>query len=82
MLLSLLENTLNKNADEILQYLYDHTNNKKFVFPGELETEFGLSPVKVRNCLEDLKEAILIFESNNGIQISEIGNNYAKTRWV
>ncbi|MBN1499558.1 MAG: helix-turn-helix domain-containing protein [Spirochaetes bacterium] len=73
---------MNKQNEEVLQYLFDHTDSKKFVQTGELETQFGISPSALRNCIEDLKEKIYVFESEYGIQISESGINYAKSRWV
>lgn len=73
---------LNKKTLEILQYLYDYTDNDSFIQLGDIETEFGISVSEVRSHVENLKDYIFVFESDRGIQISESGINFAKTRWV
>ncbi len=48
----------------------------------ELETETGLSGAALRPMLEDLKEESFLLEYPEGLQISESGLYFCKSRWA
>lgn len=73
---------MKKLSEEILQYLYDYSDNNKYVELSTLEVELGKDIFELRCCIEDLKEMIFLFESERGLQISENGINYARSKWV
>lgn len=77
-----MENNLSKETSEILQYLYDKTDSLNYIQMEDLEIEFGISINQIRKYIEILKDDILVFENEMGIQISENGINYAKSRWL
>ena len=66
----------------LLHDIYHNTADGSFVTLDEMETMQGKSGSELRPHLEDLKEAGLINEHEEGFRVSRPGMNYCKTRWV
>ncbi|PKL17097.1 MAG: hypothetical protein CVV49_12855 [Spirochaetae bacterium HGW-Spirochaetae-5] len=70
------------NKYDILHEIFHKAGTDKFMTIDELETETGLSGSALRPMLEDLKEESLLLEHTEGLQISESGLYYCKSRWA
>ena len=66
----------------LLHDIYHDTAGGSFVTLDELETSQGKSGSELRPHLEDLKEAGLINEHEEGFRVSRPGMHFCKTRWV
>lgn len=74
--------TLKDYTKHLLQDIYHKTADGSFVTLYELETIEGASGSELRPHIEDLKEAGLINEHEEGFRVSRPGVNYCRTRWV
>jgi ribosomal protein S19E (S16A) len=70
------------NKIEILQEIFHHAGEKKFISFYEIEILTGCSGADLRPMLEDLKEATLILEHPEGFQISDSGRDFCRSRWI
>lgn len=70
------------NKIEILQEIFHHAGDKKFITFYEIEILTGFSGADLRPVLEDLKEERLILEHPEGFQVSESGRDFCRTRWI
>jgi hypothetical protein len=70
------------NRYDILHEIFHRAGTEKFMTLYELETETGLSGAALRPMLEDLKEESFLLEHPEGLQISESGLYYCKSRWA
>jgi predicted TPR repeat methyltransferase len=70
------------NKYDILHEIFHRAGIERFMTIYELETETGLSGAALRPMLEDLKEENLLHEHPEGLQISENGLYYCKSRWA
>ena len=70
------------NKTEILQEIFHHAGENKFITFYEIEILTGCSGADLRPMLEDLKEETLILEHPEGFQISHSGRNFCKSRWI
>lgn len=66
----------------LLDDIYHNTADGGFLTMYSLETMEGKSGSELRPHLEDLKEAGLINEHEEGFRVSRPGLNYCRTRWV
>ncbi len=69
-------------ALNILHDIYHETSSGGFITMDSLETLHGRSGSQLRPGLEDLKEAGLIVEHEEGFQVSFQGKAFCRSRWA
>lgn len=73
---------MNKRSEDILYEIYHSTSEGGYVSIDELETVTGLSGSVIRAEAETMKEKGFLFEREEGLQVSETGRAFSKSRWV
>ena len=75
---------LSEREDIVLQTIYEETRRSATgcVPMRFIEVTTGISAYELRNISEDLKNARLIVEHEEGLRITELGLFESKARWA
>lgn len=73
---------MHANTLDVLYEIFHATRHGGYVSEDTLETNTGMRRSLIRSHAETLKEAGLLFEREDGFQVSEKGLDYSLARWA